>query len=149
MILRFSSSTMCLKNPVTGALCKTRQENAEVYRHFAEKLYSRTQATTIDQGIDLLDQRPVNHLLAAEPDEPELWSMLKNRKCGSAPGGDGKVVGFYKAMCAPLEGGSGRGLTQLLEVAQHNNLEVRESGRKLASREAQASSKVGRSQQSE
>ncbi len=115
---------MCLKNPVTGALCKTRQENAEVYRQFAEKLYSRTQVTTIDQDIiDLLDQRPVNHLLAAEPDEPELWSLrvLKNRKCGSAPGGDGKVVDFYKPMsrCAPLEGGSGRGLTQLLEVVQH------------------------------
>ena len=74
----------------------------------------------IDQGIiDLLDQRPVNHLLAAEPDEPELWRVLKNRKCGSAPGGDGKVVDFYKAMCAPLEGGSGRGLTKLLEVVQH------------------------------
>jgi hypothetical protein len=64
---------MWLKNPLTDALCKTRQENAEVYRHFAEKLYSRTQATTIDQGIvDLLDQRPVNHLLAAEPDETEI-----------------------------------------------------------------------------
>ncbi len=63
-----------LKNPLTGALCKTRhwQENAEVYRHFAENLYSRTQATLIDQGIiELLDQRPraVNLLLAAEPDE--------------------------------------------------------------------------------
>ncbi len=45
--------------------------------------------------------------------------MLKNRKCGSAPGADGKVVGFYRAMCAPLEGGSGRCLTKLLEVAQH------------------------------
>jgi hypothetical protein len=35
-----SVTRMCLKNPVTGALCKTRQENAEVYpsRHFAEKL---------------------------------------------------------------------------------------------------------------
>ncbi len=31
----------------------------------------------------------------------------------------GKVVDFYKAMCAPLEGGSGRGLTQLLEVVQN------------------------------
>ena len=107
---------MCLKNPVTGALCKTRQENAEVYRHFAEKLYSRIEATPIDQEIiKLLDQRPVNHVLAVEPDESELWKVLKNRKCGSAPGGDGKVVDFYKAMCAPLEGGSGRGLTQLLE----------------------------------
>ncbi len=56
---------------------------------------------------------------AAEPDEPELWKVLKNRKCGSAPGGDGKVVDFHKAMCAPLEGGSGRGLTKLLEVVQH------------------------------
>ncbi len=27
---------MLLKNPKSGALCKTRQENAEVYRHFAE-----------------------------------------------------------------------------------------------------------------
>ena len=108
---------MRLKNPLTGALCKTRQENAEVYRHFAENLYSRTQATLIDQGIiELLDQRPVNHLLAAEPDEPELWKVLKNRKCGSAPGGDGKFVDLTKAMCAPLEGGSGRGLTKLLEV---------------------------------
>jgi hypothetical protein len=41
---------------------------------------------------------------------------MSNRKCGSAPGGDGKFVDFYKAMCAPLEGGSGRGLTKLLEV---------------------------------
>ena len=57
-------------------------------------------------------------MLAAEPDEPELWKVLKNRKCGSAPRGDGKVVDFYKAMCAPLEGGSGRGLTKLLEVVQ-------------------------------
>ena len=33
-----------------------RQENAEVYRDFAEELYSRTEATPIDQGIiDLLD----------------------------------------------------------------------------------------------
>lgn len=111
---------MRLKNPLTGALCKTRQENAEVYRHFAENLYSRTQATLIDQGIiELLDQRPVNHLLAAEPDEHELWKVLKNRKCGSAPGGDGKFVDFYKALCAPLEGGSGRGLTQLLEVVRY------------------------------
>ncbi len=66
----------------------------------------------------------VNQLLAAEPDEPELWKVLKSRKCGSAPGGDGKVVDFYRAMCAPLEGGSGRGLTKLLaEVVQHINLE--------------------------
>jgi hypothetical protein len=60
-------------NPVSGALCQTRQENAEMYRHFAEELYSRTEATTIlvDQdSIKLLDQRPVNHLLAAELDEP-------------------------------------------------------------------------------
>ncbi len=56
----------------------------------------------------------VNRLLAAEPDEHEFWRVLKNRKCGSAPGGDGKFVDFYKALCAPLEGGSGRGLTQLL-----------------------------------
>jgi hypothetical protein len=126
---------MWLKNPLTGhhgALCKTRQENAEVYRpgHFAENLYSRAEAIPIDQLegiIGLLDQRPVNQLLAAasEPDEPELWKVLKNRKCGtcSAPGNDGKVVDFYKAMCAPLEGGSGRGptlgLPKLLEVAQH------------------------------
>ncbi len=48
----------------------------------------------------------VNQLLAAEPDEPELWKVLKSRKCGSAPGGDGTVVDFYTAMCAPLEGGS-------------------------------------------
>ena len=69
---------MRLKNPLTGALCKTRQENAEVYRHFAENLYSRIEATLIDQGIiGLLDQRPVNHLLAAEPDEHELWKVLK------------------------------------------------------------------------
>ena len=122
-----------------------------MYRHFAEKLYSRTQATTIDQGIiDLLDQRPVNHLLAAEPDEPELRRVLKNRKCGSAPGGDGKVVDFYKAMCAPLEGGSGRGL-RLDEATRSRSAysEVRESGGTLAIREAQTSSKVGRSQQSE
>ena len=46
---------------------------------------------------------------------------MKNRKCGSAPGGDGKFVDFYKALChgAPLEGGSGRGLTQLLEVVRY------------------------------
>ena len=59
-----TKSVMRLRNPLTGALFKTRQdsENAEVYRHFAEKLYSRTQATTIDQGIiDLLDKRPVIH----------------------------------------------------------------------------------------
>ena len=111
---------MLLKNPKSGALCKTRQENAEVYRDFAEELYSRTEATPIDQGIiDLLDQRPVNHLLAEEPDETELLRVLNNRKCGSAPGGDGKVVDFYKAMCAPLEGGSGRGLTKLLEVVRY------------------------------
>ena len=62
-----------------------------MYRHFAENLYSRTQATPIDHGIiELLDQRHVNDLLAAEPDEHELWKVLKNRKCGSAPGGDGK-----------------------------------------------------------
>jgi len=63
----------------------------------------------------------VNHLLADEPDETELLRVLNNRKCGSAPGGDGKVVGFYRAMCAPLEGasGSGRGLTKLLEVARY------------------------------
>ncbi len=44
-------SVMCLKNPLTGALCKTRQENAEAYRHFAENLYSRIEATPspIDQ----------------------------------------------------------------------------------------------------
>ena len=31
----------------------------EVYQDFAEELYSRTEATPIDQGIiDLLDQRP-------------------------------------------------------------------------------------------
>ncbi len=47
-----------------------------------------------------VDQRPLNHLLGAEPDEPELWKVQKSRKpeCGSAPrpaGGDGKVVDFY------------------------------------------------------
>jgi hypothetical protein len=58
-------------NPVSGALCQTRQENAEMHRHFAEELYSRTEATTIDQdSTKLLDQRPVNHVLAAQPDEP-------------------------------------------------------------------------------
>ena len=61
----------------------------------------------------------MNHLLAEEPDETELLRVLSNRKCGSAPGGDGKVVDFYKAMCAPLEGGSGRGLTKLLEVVRY------------------------------
>jgi hypothetical protein len=90
---------MWLKNPLTGALCKTRQENAEAYRHFVEKLYSRIEATPIDQDIiKLLDQRPVNHLLAVEPDETELWKVLKTRKCGSAPVGDGKFVDFYKAV---------------------------------------------------
>ena len=91
-----------------------------MYRHFAELLYSRSEATPIDQDIiKLLVQRPVKHLLADEPDKAELLRVLNNRKCGSAPGGDGKVVDFYKAMCAPLEGGSGRGLTKLLEVVQH------------------------------
>jgi hypothetical protein len=45
---------MWLKNSaLTGALCKTRQENAEVYpsRHFAENLYSRTEAIPIDQAL--------------------------------------------------------------------------------------------------
>jgi hypothetical protein len=66
-------SVMWLKNPLTDALCKTRQENANAYRHFAEKLYSRLEATPIDQGIiDILDQRPINHLLAVEPDETEI-----------------------------------------------------------------------------
>jgi hypothetical protein len=37
----------------------------------------------------------------------------------SPTGGDGKVVDFYRAMCPPLEGGSGRGLTKLIEVVQH------------------------------
>ena len=51
------------------------------------------EATPIDQGIiDILDQRPVNHLLGVEPDETDVWKVLKNRKCGSAPGGDGKFV---------------------------------------------------------
>jgi hypothetical protein len=66
------------------------------YRHFAEKLYPRIKATPIDQGIiELLDsnQRPVNHLLAVEPDKAEV---LNTRKCGSTPGGDGKFVGVYK-----------------------------------------------------
>ena len=91
-----------------------------VYRHFAELLYSRSEATPIDQDIiKLLVQRSVKHLLADEPDKAELLRVLNNRNCGSAPGGDGKVVDFYKAMCAPLEGGSGRGLTKLLEVVQH------------------------------
>ena len=91
---------MWLKNPPTGTLCKTRQENAEVYRHFAEKLYPRIKATPIDQGIiELLDSnhRPVNHLLAVEPDKAERLKVLNTRKCGSAPGGDGKFVGVYKA----------------------------------------------------
>ena len=69
-----------------------------VYRHFAELLYSRSEATPIDQDIiKLLVQRPVKHLLADEPDKAELLRVLNNRKCGSAPGGDGKVVDFYKA----------------------------------------------------
>jgi hypothetical protein len=38
-------SVMLLKNPLNRALCKTRQENAEAYRHFAENLYSRIEAT--------------------------------------------------------------------------------------------------------
>ncbi len=90
----------------------------------SKKTISWRSTIPIDQGI-----MPVSQLLAAvivigpaEPDEPELWKVPKNRKCGSAPGGDTKVVDFYKAMCAPLEGGSGRGLTKLLarrEVAQH------------------------------
>ena len=102
-----------------------------MYRHFAELLYSRSEATPIDQDIiKLLVQRPVKHLLADEPDKAELLRVLNNRKCGSAPGGDGKVVDFYKAMCAPLEGGSGRGLTKLLGVAPSLTayFEVRESG---------------------
>jgi hypothetical protein len=108
---------MWLKNPLTGALCKTRQENAEAYLKFATELYSRSEASPIDHNIiELLAQRPVNHSLAAEPDQAELLKVMSNRKCGSAPGGDGKFVDFYKAMCAPLEGGSGRGLTKLLEV---------------------------------
>ncbi len=46
---------------------------------------------------------------------------MKNRKCGSARGGDGKFIDLHKAICDPLEGGSGRGfkLTKLLEVVQH------------------------------
>jgi hypothetical protein len=144
-------SVMCLKNPLTGELCKTRQENAEAYRHFAENLYSRIEATPIDQDvIKLLNQRPVNHLLAVEPDEPELWKVLKNRKCGSAPGGDGKVVDFYKVMCAPLEGGSGRGLTKLLEVVQHIwRCEKVEESSLVGKLRLLPNLKVGRSQQSE
>jgi hypothetical protein len=58
-----------------------------VYRHFAELLYSRSEATPIDQDIiKLLVQRPVKHLLADEPDKAELLRVLNNRKCGSAPG---------------------------------------------------------------
>ena len=83
---------MWLKNPKTGALCKTRQENAEVYRDFAEELYSRTEATPIDQGIiKLLDQRPVSHLLAVEPDESELWRVLKNSQVRQRAGGRWQV----------------------------------------------------------
>ena len=74
---------------------------------------------------------------------------LKNRKCGSAPGGDGKFVDLNKAMCAPLEGGSGRGLTKLLEVVRYIWRTEKVEERALASREAQSSSKNGRSQQSE
>ncbi len=49
----------------------------------------------------------MNHLLAAEPDEHELWKVLKNRKCGSAPGGDGnlKFVDFYKSGSVCSAGG--------------------------------------------
>ncbi len=78
-------------NPVSGALCQTRQENAEMYRHFAEELYSRTEATTIlvDQdSIKLLDQRPVNHLLAAELDEQQLYERLRySTAAATATGG--------------------------------------------------------------
>ncbi len=49
---------------------------------------------------------------------------MSNRKCGSVPGGDGKFVDFYKAMCAPLEGGSGRGLTKLLDSARDSEVVV-------------------------
>ena len=35
-------AVMWLKNPLTGALCKTRQENAEAFLGFAEKPYSRS-----------------------------------------------------------------------------------------------------------
>ena len=48
-------------------------------------------------------------------------------------------------MCAPLEGGSGRGLTKLLEVVRC----IWRSEKVEESWEAQTSSKVGRSQQSE
>ena len=92
----------------------------------------------------------MNHLLAVEPDEPELWKVLKNRKCGSAPGGDGKVVDFYKVMCAPLEGGSGRGLTKLLEVVQHIwRCEKVEESSLVGKLRLLPNLKVGRSQQSE
>jgi hypothetical protein len=42
-------SVMWLENPLTCELCKTRQENAEAYRHFAENLYSQIEATPIEQ----------------------------------------------------------------------------------------------------
>ncbi len=90
-------SVMWPKNPLTGELCKTRQENAQAYRHFAENLYSRIEATPIDQDIiKLLDQRPVNHLLAVEPDETELWKVVNNRKCGSAPRGVASSLNYTR-----------------------------------------------------
>jgi hypothetical protein len=69
-------NVMWLKNSLTDAQCKTRQENAEAYRHFAEKLYSRIEATPIDQGIiDLLDQRPVSHCSRLRPMRPRLGGV--------------------------------------------------------------------------
>ena len=45
---------------------------------------------------------------------------MNNRKCGSAPGGDGKFVDFYEAVCALLKGGLGQGLTKLFEVVRYS-----------------------------
>ena len=79
-----------------GTLCKTAEENAEVFRSHFQKLYG--QPPVYDRGvIDLIPQRPVVPGLEHPPDDEELItsvSMLKD----NAPGDSGIRAKAWKTL---------------------------------------------------
>ena len=79
-----------------GTLCKTAEENAEVFRSHFEKLYG--QPPVYDRSvIDIIPQRPVVSGLDHPPDDEELITSISLLK-DNAPGDSGIPAKVWKTL---------------------------------------------------
>ena len=79
-----------------GTLCKTAEENAEVFRDHFQKLYGLPPKYD-EQIINLVPQRPVVTGLESPPDDKEMKAAISKLK-DNAPGDSGIPARVWKAL---------------------------------------------------